>query len=253
MTKQQPSQPALPKTSSDTIPGNMQSRQAGPSSGWRAWGLVLALLVGMALGGLAVKLWLANNDAAHRLPTLQQELLLSQAELVQAQAQLDALHGNLAVEESTRKGLEATLLQAQSEVGQLHDQLAFFNQLLPPGPQGAVSIRALDIELAGPNLQYRALLMRNGAATAPFKGQMQFMAHGLQNGKPAKIALRPPQAQGATESADVPPGFLLDFDEFQRSGGLLGVPPDFVAQTVTLNVLEGSTVRVSRTVNLPAQ
>src|SRR3546814_7990669 len=59
------------------------------------------------------------------------------------------------MEESTRKGLEATLQASQTELGRARDQLAFFDQLLPPGPTGAIGIRALDIVQLGPTLQYK--------------------------------------------------------------------------------------------------
>ncbi len=227
----------------------------GKRTDWHVMVLVLlAVLLGGAAGAVGASWWSRNNlDGAQQLEQLQHELLLSEGNLIQVQAKLDAVLANVAVEASTRKALENTLQDTQTELGQARDQLAFFNQLFPPGPAGAVSIRALDIQQAGPNLQYRALLMRSGATGTHFKGQMQFVAKGLQDGKAVKIGLQPAQIDDpAVNSLNDDAGFPLDFDQFQRSGGLLSLPNGFIAQTITLNILEGSTVRVSRTVSLPA-
>ncbi|NYT66585.1 hypothetical protein H0A58_11485 [Alcaligenaceae bacterium] len=223
-------------------------------SDWHVMVLVLlAVLLGGTAGVAGTNWWLSNTpDDADQAQQLQHELLLSEGNLIQTQAKLDVALANVAVEASTRKALETTLQDTQAELGQVRDQLAFFNQLFPPGPAGAVSIRALDIQQAGPNLQYRALLMRSGTSSTPFKGKMQFAAKGLQDGKTVKIGLQPVQMDDLTASPSNDAGFPLDFEQFQRSGGLLSLPEGFIPQTVTLNILEGSTVRVSRTVSLPA-
>lgn len=221
------------------------------------WHVMVLVLLAVVLGGLAgvvgTNWWSRNNmDGAQQLEQLRHELSLSEGNLIQTQAKLDVVLANVAVEASTRKALETTLQNTQAELGQVRDQLAFFNQLFPPGPAGAVSIRALDIQQAGPNLQYRALLMRSGAIGTHFKGQMQFVAKGLQDGKTVKIGLQAAHMDAPEETPLNDVGFPLDFDQFQRSGGLLSLPEGFIAQTITLNILEGSTVRVSRTVSLPA-
>jgi hypothetical protein len=225
---------------------------------WVRWIALLFLLLGLAGGGVAGRYWL-HDDPAQEYAAIQAQLQANldqaRAELGRTQAELDAVHGLLVLEESTRKGLEDTLQVTQLELGKARDQLAFFDQLLPPGPKGAISIRALEIERLGPNLQYRTLLMRNSPEGAPFSGTMQFMAKGLQNGKAVKMELHAALAPGlstvggAAGSAD---GLALSFDQYQRSGGLLSLPEGFEPQTVTLNVLEGNSVRVSRTVNVSA-
>jgi hypothetical protein len=228
-----------------------------PARGSR-WFILMALVAGMAFGVAGAALWFnAQNDRQYDSELQKAQLALDQSrlQLEEVRAQLDTMQGQLVVEESTRNGLEASLLASQTELGLAQDKLAFFNQLLPPGPAGSISIRALDIERQGPILQYRVLLMRNGSDDAPFKGEMQFVAKGSQLGKAVKITLQAAQAPGAADqSADTASanGFELSFDQFQRGGGFLTLPQGFTPQTVTLNVLEGSTVRVSRTVTLSA-
>ncbi|HWL28283.1 MAG TPA: DUF6776 family protein [Burkholderiaceae bacterium] len=224
------------------------------------WGRGIALLLlvaGLVAGGIAGRYWPDDDTRQQYLAAqtrLQAGLDQARADLARTQAELDATHGLLTLETSTRKALEATLHDTQLELGKARDQLAFFDQLLPPGPKGAISIRALEIERLGPNLQYRTLLMRNGPDAEPFSGTMQFTAKGLQDGKAAKIELHAARAPGLATVGGVPSGdgLVLSFDQYQRSGGLLSVPEGFEPQTVTLNVLEGNSVRVSRTVNLSA-
>lgn len=141
----------------------------------------------------------------------------------------------------------------QAELGAAHDQMAFFEELLPPGPVGSVSIRGLDIQRKGRTVEYKVLLMRRGASTKPFEGSLQFQASGQLNGEPATIVLHPLQSvvTNADHAADPEVRTLeLDFKQFQRSGGLLDLPEGFEPHDVTLNVLEGNTLRVSRTVDL---
>src|SRR5690606_13747977 len=95
---------------------------------------------------------------------------------------MDALQGKFLVEESTRKSLEVTLQETQAELGRARDQLAFFDRLLPPGPNGSISIRALDFEPRGPTLLYKVLLMRNAPGAEPFAGRLQFIAKGVAAG-----------------------------------------------------------------------
>lgn len=222
------------------------------------WLMLAMLILGIAVGVAGGRYWL-KDQASQQYATASRDLHImlqeNRAELEQAHVELAALQGQLMVEAGTRKGLEASLQVAQAELGQAHDQLAFFNQLLPPGPAGSISIRALDIQQSGPTLQYKVLLMRNGADDKPFKGLMQFVAKGQQQGKPVKITLQEATlpSGAATASGNAPVNSLeLNFDQFQRSGGLLSLPEGFTPQTITLNVLEGDAVRLSRTVNLPA-
>ncbi|HEY9280846.1 MAG TPA: DUF6776 family protein [Eoetvoesiella sp.] len=239
-------------STSTSVPGAVPAR-AAPT--WPK--VLLALVVGLALGYAGARFWF-KDQASKRYGQLETEFSVtvaqSQYDLAEARSQVDFVRGQLAVEESTRRTLEATLQATQNELGRARDQLAFFDQLLPPGPNGAVSVRALDIEQTGSTLRYRVLLMRNAPGGETFNGLMQFVANGLQHGKPVKIQLEP--AQAVVNVADVSDAgadvneLALSFDQFQRSGGVLSLPEGFVPKTVTLNILEGKAVRVSRTVNL---
>lgn len=233
-------------------------------SGWMWLWLPLVLIIA-AGGGYWAAATIGEESAARKYRDLKTQFEVTTAQHMHdyqtLQAQLDALQGQMLVEESTRKSLEAALQSTQAELGRARDQLAFFDRLLPPGPSGAISIRALDFEQRGPTLLYKVLLMRNAPGSEPFSGQMQFMAKGKLGGKEVQISLEPATAQAAEEAeTDVSdtngevPGqtpLTLQFEQFQRSEGLLSLPDGFQPVSVTFNVLEGKTVRVSRTINLP--
>ena len=252
-----------------------------------------------------------------------QALAQRETELRFLRAQLDTADGEIAVERAARLELETQLRQAQADVGRGRDQLAFYEQLLPPGPSGSLDIRGAEFVREGAGLRYRVLMMRSGRSDTPFQGELRFEAAGLLDGATVSVALAPLQvaasenttvpsvpvnggavvapsaasdgpaakpppdkataaaaadaaaplasaATGATPSASVPAltgnglspeaaaavakasdgPFDLHFDQYQRSQGVLAVPPGFVPEAITVSVLENGTVRATRTVKL---
>lgn len=247
-----------------------QSHTAAPDSagrrhgGWLWFWLPFSLLLGAA-AGYWIATTIGEESAARKLQHLQ-----TQFDVVTSQnrydyqvlkSSLDAVEGQLLVEQSTRKSLEATLQATQEELGRARDQLAFFDQLLPPGPNGSISIRALDFQAKGPTLFYKVMLMRNAPGQEAFTGQLQFVAKGKLGDESVELTLQPATAtdpdSGAADlsGSDGEPSeqeaLALQFEQFQRSEGLLALPENFEPSSVTLNVLEGKTMRVSRTVSLP--
>lgn len=233
---------------------NAQPRQ--PNAGPRALAALAGMVLGVALTLAAVLLWYA--------PRMQDDLSLFGQQLQQArshldalQAQRDVLEGQLAVEKSTRQNLELLLKSVQTELGAARDQIAFFNELLPPGPDGSISIRAFDVQPRGPLLHFRVLLMRSGASTEPFVGALQFQASGTmsETGENVSVVLEPARAVDAQDQArlseDRLPAFALQFDQFQRSTGLLALPVGFQPREITVNVVEEDRVRASRTLEFP--
>ena len=218
-------------------------------------------LLGMLIGALGLHYGLERPalDAAHaQITRYEQDMAAMRGHLTKAESTVAALEGRLHVEEGTRRGLYTSLQTLQSELGRAHDTIAFYEQLMPPGPKGSISIRALDIERAGPNLRYRLLLMRSGAGDSAFTGSLQFVAQGQVAGEEVQVELKPatieavsqPPTDEADPADDEP--LSLEFVDFQRSSGLLGLPEGFVPHQVTVNVLEGQTLRTSREYDLPA-
>jgi hypothetical protein len=168
--------------------------------------------------------------------------------------------------------------------------LAFFEDLLPPGPQGGLDIRAVNVVPHAEGLHYRVLLMRGGKATKPFVGALQFVAKGhcreagitteqtiilqpllaspvpqnevalgAQSEYAKTPSLAPQQTEGqqaTTQSLDAQQtegqqaALRLEFVQFQRGQGLLALPPGFAPQSVTVRVLGGDIVLASKVVAL---
>lgn len=233
-----------PQTTSHTVAPS-RSRGGATTIG-------LAVLLGVLLGGGG--LWLYRSltqpaDQSEQIQLAMQNLKGSQQSLQQIQSEFEVLRGQLILEESTRKGLEKSLLATQTELAQTREQLAFYEQLLPPGPSGSVTVRALDISKRGDLLEYKVLLQRNAPEGKAFSGRLQFQLTGRQDGKTVKIDLSPssgPDSVLAESSLEQIDPLILNFNQFQRAMGWLALPQGFEPTALTLNVLEGNVIRASR-------
>lgn len=229
------------------------------------WRLVLGILaIGLILGAEGGYYYARHVAAtvphvaitAEQLAAQDAAVRQSQAESRFLRAQLDTADGEIVVERAARKELEAQLRQAQNEIGQVRERLAFFEQLLPPGPEGTVDIRGAEVQREGQAVKYRVLLMRNGRSDAPFRGSLRFQASGILKGEAVSVDLAPMQFNTddadstSTDSATAESLLSLQFDQYQRSEGLLALPDGFVLESVAVSVLEGTAVRASRTIKL---
>lgn len=223
------------------------------------------LLVGVLVGGVAgffhARQLYRPQDAvviSVQQAEAQDEAMRQQAtQLRYIRGQLDKADGELVIERSARQELETQLHAAQAELGRVRDQLAFYEQLLPPGPEGSVDIRSMQIDREGGGLRYKVLLMRSGRnGGAPFAGALRFQATGVLKGETVTVDLAPLQVKAeagpvtATGENLTAASLALQFDQYQRSQGILAVPDGFVPESVTVSVLEGETVRASRSVKL---
>lgn len=247
-------------------------------------GLLAALLM-QSMGTGAQRLQLRAERAA-----LLQERSELEAERAQTVSPFDQTQRELLTERAARLELEKILVNTQLELGRTQDQLAFFEDLLPSSPNGALDIRAVDIEQHPEGLQYRVLLMRSGKTTKHFVGTLQFVAMGHCRGdvdaSEQMVVLQPVLAEplsggsegfvaqsvhGKSHQAEPPrvntqqkmrqqieaqqteaqrSALRLDFAQFQRGQGFLALPPKFAPKSVTVRVLEGDIVLASRVVAL---
>ncbi|MGE8570138.1 MAG: DUF6776 family protein [Achromobacter sp.] len=226
-------------------------------------GLLIGVLVGGAAGyGYALRqarpqdaVVISRQQAEEQAEAMRQQ----GAQLRYTQGQLDTADGELVIERAARQELETQLRTAQAEVGRVRDQLAFYEQLLPAGPEGSVDIRGVQIDREGGGLRYKVLLMRSGRnGGASFAGALRFQATGVLKGETVTVELAPMQVKAetgpvsATAAAESTSAALLalQFDQYQRSQGILAIPEGFVPESVTVSVLEGETVRATRSVKL---
>lgn len=249
---------------------------------------LLLLSLGAVLGAFIVG-GPSTDVVALRLHSERIALLQGRAELQAERTELDSQLSRATLacltERAARAELEYTLAGVQAALGQSQDQLAFFENLLPPGPQGALDIRAIEVHKQADSLRYRVLLTQSGKATKRFLGALRFIATvRCEEEAPAcvqQLVLLPLLAQ-MPEAAEILPEILtqevthqaqdqaqarlgeasrarpepvsgplaLDFAQFQRSQGLLEIPARVELKSVTVQVLEGGIVLASKVVAL---
>ncbi|WP_322995604.1 DUF6776 family protein [Castellaniella sp.] len=226
-----------------------KSEKSGGLSRWLVRKLSFLLLLALVFLAGAATMHLGMHAGDQDMIRAQQaQLAALQADLTQSRADLAATRSQADVQSASQRTLQDTMTSLQQQLGQVRDQLAFYEQLIPPGPAGAVAIRAFDIQAEGDQLRYRVLLTRNAPVGADaFKGRMRFVAQGQSQGKPVRIDLSPLSASDAAATTTATDGSLaLAFDQFQRSTGVLQVPADLQIQHIRLEILEGDTVRASQ-------
>jgi hypothetical protein len=244
---------------------------SGPSDGRFPFKTLLFWVLGaftLIAAGLAAGIFLTQRSGsdALALQSRTQQALQAQirvdleAQVAEALARAQQVRNELTIEQAARAELEKSLTALQEELGRSKDHLAFYEQLLPPGPQGAIALRAVEFEKQSQALAFRVLLMRSGKPGERFNGRLQFVASGLKDGKEVTAVLEPSQRLdtgtsknplntlgAATQGED---SLKLSFDQFQRSQGVLALPKDFQPTSVVVSILAGEIVLASRKVDL---
>jgi hypothetical protein len=238
-------------------------KSAGRTFVFWSSGALLLIAAGAAAGIFFTQRPSAEDVALHlRTERLAQATIRSELEtqIRDAQIRNEHLRNELTIERSARAELEKNLAQLQVELGRSKDHLAFYEQLLPPGPQGSIALRAVELERNGANLNYRVLLMRSGKPGERVNARLQFVAAGMLGDKETELSLLPRQAvpdPNAVSTGAIPgvtpeltDSLKLSFEQFQRSQGVLAVPSDMNVKFVTVQVLDGDIVLASRRVDL---
>lgn len=221
-----------------------------------AAGMGAGLFLTQQSGQDSLALQLRTQQAAHA-----QQRMELEAQLTASNAVTQQLRQELTIEKAARTELEKSLATLQEELGRTKDHLAFYEQLLPPGPQGAIALRAVELERQEQNLAFRVLLMRSGKPGERFNGRLQFVAYGTKDGQEVSAVLQPSQKIAGEGASKVPLNTLgaatqgedslkLSFDQFQRSQGVLAMPTDFQPTSVVVSILSGEIVLASRKVDL---
>ncbi|MDO5666994.1 MAG: hypothetical protein Q4G44_04120 [Alcaligenaceae bacterium] len=161
------------------------------------------------------------------------------------------------------------------EVTRLYGELAFYEEMIPAGPDGSVSLRAFEAHQEGRYINFKLMLSVSGRGMQqPFEGRLQFSAVGEKDGEEQTIPLYPevlPLADAEPTSgsligsisqtsgefkgldlkaAQMSPILELSFSRIQRREGLLVIPFGFTPKEITLKVLEGKSVKLSKTLVL---
>jgi len=224
-----------------------------------AAGMGAGVFLAQRSGPDALELQLRTQQAAQTQVRTEFE-----AQIAAANARTQQVQQTLTIEQAARAELEKSLTVLQDELGRSKDHLAFYEQLLPPGPQGAIALLAVELERQDRTLAFRVLLMRSGKPSKPgerFNGRLQFVATGIKDGQEVTVVLQPSQRAASAGGSKSPLNTLgvatedqdsltLSFDQFQRSQGVLALPKDFEPSAVVVSILSGEIVLASRKVDL---
>lgn len=240
------------------------------------------LLLGVAIGG-GLTYYQQQSQLLHERDAWQAKLA-AQLEDAESQAIINyqAIE-NLYHEQKAKALLDNAMITQYSreierlndEVTRLYGELAFYEEMIPAGPDGAVSLRAFEAQQEGRYISFKVMLSLSGRGLQePFSGRLQFTATGEKDGEEQTIDIYPEVlpaaeqtiqegsligsiAQGSDElrsvdlkAASMSPILELNFTRIQRREGLLVIPFGFMPKELTLKVLEGYSVKLSKTIEL---
>ena len=191
------------------------------------WLVLLGAGIVLGAGGV---LFLQANYGPQRLTVEQSEQLHS--ELSAANLDRQRLQGQLeeAVRQrdaarSTHETLTTDLTQARQQIASLQENLALFQDAVPPDPRGGpIGIRSAQLTRTPGQVGYQVLIMRDAKSGAPFQGTVQFVVEG-----------RHPNGRSETITLDPQP---LDLDRFAHVAGTLNLPEGFTARAVVIKVFD---------------
>lgn len=195
---------------------------------------------------------LVENEQVKLLADKVQERELQVQKL---QIELDAAHAQLVIDKGTITEFTRQVAKLQDDLSRNTEELLRYESLMPSKSNTAVTIREFDAVKEGERIRFKVLLTRTQSKPAVFKGRLHFEAKGKANGKATTIVLKPEAngnggKDGDLKSGNANPILNLEFKKIERSQGLLVIPAGFVPESVTIKVLEGSNVRVTRDIKL---
>lgn len=205
---------------------------------WILVAVVLGFCAAIALWAFEFGKGIAGLDAGSRqeLARLREEAAQLREERDKAQSVVNTSGSLLTAERAAREQLAQQMRQLEAENRALRDDLGFFEQLLPTGSSGGITIRALQAEaVPGGQLKWQVLVLQAQKNAAEFNGSLALTFAGSQGGKPWTMTA---------------PMTELRVRQYRRLDGMVSLPPDTVVKTMSAQVLEGTVVRSVQSVKL---
>lgn len=204
---------------------------------WLALAVVFGFCAAVALWAFEFGKSIAGLHTVSReeLVQLRAELARLREESQEQQAVVNSAQSLLVAERSAKDGLVAQVRQLETDNRTLREDLGFFEALIPAAKTEGLAIRSLQAEvLAGTQLRWQVLVIQAARNAPEFKGRLELVLAGTQDGIPWTQPL-PPQGQP------------LHVQQYRRMEGVLDLPQGAVVKTVTARLLEGATVRATQT------
>ena len=208
---------------------------------------VLAIVLGFCA---AIGLWAFEfgKDIAGLEGGTKDELLRARAEVSALRTELDAAKlardkaqsiadtaGTLVTaEKSAQEGLLAQNRQLDADNRRLKDDLGFFEKLIPSTGVEGLTVRGLQAELLdGRQVKWQVVIMQSQKNPPEFSGRLEVSFAGTLSGKPWTAAM-----PGGAQS--------LKFRQYGRTEGVFDLPPQATVKTVSVKVLDGTTVKATQ-------
>lgn len=210
---------------------------------WPVRWLVAAVVLGFCA---AVSLWAfelgktiagVDTGAKEELVRLRAEASRLREDNEQRLAVAQAAESLRAADRATVEGLMAQVRQLEADNRVLREDLGFFEKLIPAGKGDGPQIRGLQVERVGDGQVRWQLLVLQAQKNAPaFQGRVEWQWAGILDGKPW--------------TQDVQGGQPLQFQHYRRLDGALPLPAKAVVKTLTVRIMDGSTVRATQMAEL---
>lgn len=190
---------------------------------------LVLLLIGIVLGAGGV-LFLQANYGPQRLTAEQSEQLHSELsaanlERQRLQSQLDETRAQRDSSQSANQQQTSDLAQARSRIEALTQEIAIFQDAVPPDPRGGdIGIRWGEFRQQAGQLGYQALIMREKEGGPTFQGGVTLEVSGNYKG-------------GRRDTVTSEP-IAIKLDRYTHAQGSMALPEGFTARMVTIRVVD---------------
>jgi hypothetical protein len=172
------------------------------------------------------------------LVTLRAELSTAVMAREKAQTVADTAGTLMTTEKAATAGLLAHNRQLDAENRKLKDDLGFFEKLIPSTGGEGIAVRGLQAEvLNGSQVKWQVVVMQSQKNAPEFNGRLEVSFVGTSHGKPW-VGVLPGGAQD------------LKFRQYGRTEGLFDLPAQTTVKTVSVKVVEGSSVKASQSIKV---
>ena len=207
---------------------------------WLALAVVFGLCAAVALWAFEFGKSIAGLDTVSRDELLQLRQEIARVQSASREQETVALTAEslLVAERAAKETLVAQVRHLEGANRTLSEDLGFFEKLIPATTSDGLAIRGFQAEvLGGMQLRWQVLIIQPARNAPEFAGRFELVLAGTQGGSPWTPS-QPAHAQ------------TLQFQQYRRLEGVVSLPPNAVVKTVTARVVQGGTLKSTRTMTV---